>query len=39
MSGFPQDTIPVVTPVAAKRPVHVLVSLHDKTARETLAVV
>src|ERR1700676_4727155 len=32
MSGFPQDTTPTATLVAAKGPVHVLVTRHGKTA-------
>jgi hypothetical protein len=39
MSGFPHDTIPSATLVAAKRPVHVLVTRHIKTARKILAAV
>jgi hypothetical protein len=37
MSGFPQDTTPTATLVAAKRPVHALVTRHGKTARKILA--
>ena len=37
MSGFPQDTIPAVTLVAAKGPAHALVTGITKTARKILA--